>query len=163
MNKFYVPKIEEFHIGFKHQQLVWETNMNDHLEKGVDFESDFVWEDAIVDEDFISEEGLLAIHLKHPEADLLSRRFRVKCLDNEDIEELGWEHSPDDSNLSGGYWLDCYYLHVGLDAYMLRYCAERKTVRINYKHSVYDSDTLFFGRIKNYNKLKDVMEMLKIK
>ena len=146
MNKFYVPKIEEFHIGFRYQ---WYDGLEDK------------WEDETFPNDFVCTTN-------NGEPDLVElfysklKETRVKCLDQNDIEELGWEYSPDDSSLSGGYWLDYYYLHVGLDIYMLRYCNERKTVRINYKHSVYDSDTLFFGEIKNYNKLKDVMEMLKI-
>lgn len=85
--KYYTPKIEEFHVGFE-----CEINMSHKPE---------YWEEAIVkviDEEY--SEGdvtILAATSKSYQANVfgggfvgVNQYFRVKYLDIEDIESLGW-------------------------------------------------------------------------
>jgi len=77
-------------------------------------------------------------------------KVRVKSLDHDDIIEAGWEENK---NQSSEFLAD--YI---LGDYLFDIFDNERGVRINYRH-----ETVFFGKIKNYNKLLDVMEMLGIK
>ena len=76
-------------------------------------------------------------------------KVRVKSLDHDDIIEAGWEENK---NQSSEFLAD--YI---LGDYLFDIFDNERGVRINYRH-----ETVFFGKIKNYNKLLDVMEMLGI-
>ena len=74
-----------------------------------------------------------------------SETFRVKYLDRKDIEELGW---TEDAIMftKGDFSLiydDTLYIHIYEDF------AKEQAIR-------------FYGKIKNYNELKKIMEMLEI-
>ena len=71
--------------------------------------------------------------------------FRVKSLSHNCIKEAGWEESIGTTKI---YLLGRYFL-----------CLENDKVRIMVRHQ----PDLFKGKIANYNKLLDVMEMLGIK
>ena len=69
MKKYYTPKIEEFHVGFEFEafvtkQIGW---------RNISLRADGRHLDMVINE-------------------LKSDRIRVKYLDQEDIESLGWEY-----------------------------------------------------------------------
>lgn len=142
MSKYYVPKIEEFKVGFRYEfrgidgwgrQLEWENRVENGKASKYAFFT----------------EGEDAYEYLKPES-----AFRVKYLDAEDIEELGWIRSKLDENLwtIGERELDTddyeYFTISGYDGYNDFGGKEF----VNY----------FSGRIKNYNQLKDLMVMLGI-
>jgi len=77
-------------------------------------------------------------------------KVRVKSLDHSDIIEAGWEENETQSSeFLADYILGDYLFDI--------FDSERG-IRINLRHK-----TVFFGKIANYNKLLDVMEMLEIR
>lgn len=76
-----------------------------------------------------------------------NREYRVKYLDKEDIESLGF-HSEDNG--------ECYNLQIGFDLYGL-YPWENNRI-----HIIKDMKTLFNGVIKNKSELKKLLKQLNI-
>ena len=120
MSKYYTPKIEEFHVGFECEYQ--------NIENAV-------W-------------GLF----KHPNLDSLPldhelECIRVKYLDREDIESLGF--NTEDNG-------ECYNLQIGFDLYGI-YPWESNKI-----HIIKDMKTLFEGIIKNKSELKKLLIQLSI-
>ena len=89
-------------------------------------------------------------NLSYFETCLNDGTFRVKSLDHDDIIEAGWEENDTQSSeFLADYILGDYLFDI--------FDSERG-IRINLRHK-----TIFFGKIANYNKLLDVMEMLEIR
>ena len=122
-NKYYPPEIEEFHEGFSHEY------------KGP---LDTKWHK----EDF---------KLKGPNANfswfLTEGHFRVKFLDREDIESLGFVNIPDTNAFDKGEY------QINFQDYILCNFVE-----------VYDdaSRLVFQGTIKNKSELKVLLKQLGI-
>jgi hypothetical protein len=72
-NKYYTPEIEEFHVGFEYE-----------------FGGEGYWDTEEWDFDF-KRKDLYTV--------LGEKKIRVKHLDREDIESLGWEAVPMEGNL----------------------------------------------------------------
>ena len=89
-------------------------------------------------------------NLSYFETCLNDGTFRVKSLDHSDIIEAGWEENE---NQSSEFLAD--YI---LGDYLFDIFDSERGIRINLRHK-----TIFFGKIANYNKLLDVMEMLEIR
>ena len=71
-NKYYTPEIEEFHVGFEFES------------KYVLFSSEREWSKAVLNED-------TNWFWQEYDEDAIETEFRVKYLDREDIESLGWK------------------------------------------------------------------------
>jgi len=124
-NKYYTPTIEEFHIGFEYQRLI----NNKWVDETYDPWDDFLAGDVLF---CISEQSL-----------------RVKYLDKEDIESLGW------------YGNNNYYLHSE-GSYKLQ-------IEHHPKYSTISIESLggfkYYGyleSIKNKSELKRLMKQLGI-
>jgi hypothetical protein len=134
-NKYYTPEIEEFHVGF-------ECEYSD---------KDNTWVSHVVKEG----EGLRLGN---------KRDYRVKYLDQEDIESLGFEVSglgtypeieeylfgvpslmKDDGSTGNGYWL--------------KFWKKTKKVEITDCTQVFHR-RLFDGVVKNKSELKKVLKMI---
>lgn len=101
-NSYYTPSIEEFHVGFEFEIKSSKEEWAETLFSGAD-------------------SAKLATIL------LSEQRIRVKCLDREDIESLGWSfwgtgtwnsdkftlHIPMSKNERDGYHLTYYLRHWG--------------------------------------------------
>lgn len=119
-NKYYTPEIEEFHEGFKYEQY------NKHQDE---------WDKEVWD--VISEFGDSKLyHLDIEEC-------RVKCLDQEDIESLGFELSIRESYYESG-------------DYQIYYWPEEHRCEIYAQ----DVQRVFKGTIKNKSELKRVLKMI---
>ena len=73
-NKYYTPKIEEFHVGF---ECEWQSRVRNET-----------WNKQISDTDLVS---IAYDAIEHSDEDEpFEEQFRVKYLDKDDIEECGW-------------------------------------------------------------------------
>ena len=126
MSKYYTPTIEEFHVGFE-----FESNYTL-------FSKDREWTKCKLDENntwFIEEWYV----------DAVPTEFRVKYLDREDIESLGFEHTDGNDRFAwfkSGKWIMQFnvghcHIHTGND--MLRH---------------------FSGYIKNKSELKRILKQI---
>lgn len=139
-SKYYIPKIEEFHIGFECEYY------NNHAEKFIpiiidssNFELNSM--DGSFDDDYV-----LSYNYSRP------NKFRVKYLDREAIEFFGFE--TEDLG-------DCYNLQIGFDLFGL-YPFRFDTGNNNSYKITKDNETLFHGIIKNKSELKKLLIQLEI-
>jgi hypothetical protein len=133
-NKYYTPSIDEFHVGFKYQEL----------------DSNDVWVDKV----FYS--LLLDFNINY---------VRVKYLDKEDIESLGFKYVKNNENIFSGdgksilfkYNVDQY------SKYELLMFEKNNQVWINLVHEPTKMVIPYFkGIIKNKSELKKLMKQLNI-
>ncbi len=131
-NKYYTPKIEEFHVGFEFE--VYED---------YDVLPEKSWHKETYPSDTVSQfylnEGLL----------------RVKSLDQEDIESLGFEYSGNnlvfdrftsEKETPNGF----YYIFIHDDIISIE--SKSKTG--------YFTTDMFNGTIKNKSELKNILKMI---
>lgn len=136
-NKYYTPTIEEFHIGFE-----YETNyLKDDWVKKV----------------LTSEDS--GYFFETYKTDAVNVEFRVKLLDREDIESLGWTNGADTEE----------YVHYFRNSNMLLLNVDTRSITIT--DSIGGLKTvgesvpikyLFHGEIKNKSELCRLMKQLKI-
>lgn len=131
--KYYTPTVEEFHIGFEFEYLT--------LRDGA-----ATW---------IADTYGKVVTSSYLLRQVMKTGVRVKHLDKEDIESLGWEYQGDDRdgrNLSfyekGKFILNDYrpYEYEDIKIYVSRIHAQ----------------TLFNGIIRNKSELKRIMAMIGI-
>jgi len=125
-NKFYTPEIEEFHVGFEFEEY-----------DGVEG-----WKKRSVDAYEISS----FFHFANSYPELL----RVKHLDREDLESLGWNQTDYDT------------FRLGILEVYLEFNPEYKTFIYESKYAPNVKETLFKGTIKNKSELAKLMKMLNI-
>jgi len=131
-NKYYIPSIEEFHVGFEYEIVLpqWEIQ---------EFRSTIMG----VNEDLYAIEKCLKLN-----------RIRVKYLYKEDIESLGFEETIDDTEGNTWYKKDRIKLCFveGLN-FNIEICD-------NYASKL--NDTIFKGIVKNKSELKKLLKQLGI-
>lgn len=135
-NKYYTPKIEEFHVGFEYEFM--------HPD-----DENKIWEKYSSPE-FNHE--LENFCLSKYDRD----HFRVKNLDRQDIESLGFKFQPVSFDTS---WMDFTFYVDDESNYKLNFRQQDNIV------NVYDNEdvSIFIGTIKNKSELIKVVEMLGIK
>ena len=148
-NKYYTPTIEEFHVGFEIEVLV----------------EDVGWIKVPYMKNYLLGKGKPDIINVHN--NLKEGVIRVKYLDQEDIESLGFndfkhaasdwyklEKRVPDGFASSGYW-NCFRL--------CHFADENKIKIMAYEYSFNEKETtLFQGTIKNKSELKKLMFQLGI-
>lgn len=140
-NKYYTPTIEEFHIGFEYETYeLYETPNR--------------WKINIFGEEHMELDHIVFLLMEHPDM------IRVKYLDKEDIESLGWEN-VEDRGMSENYGYTfnkpIQYLSGGNVCYKLRYWFTNHRVRIEHL-----GGPIFEGTIKNKSELKVLLKQLGI-
>lgn len=142
-NKYYTPKIEEFHIGF---ECEFKNNMQSNK-----------WEKEICDQDTIS---IVFNSWEHEDLDeKFEDEFRVKYLDQEDIESLGWEFIESNLDFKKFSFSTGDELKNTIEnAWKLRLEKEPYRVFITQGHGW----TRFLGTIKNKSELKRLLKQLNI-
>jgi hypothetical protein len=138
-NKYYTPNLEEFHIGFEYEY--------NYRNKGW-FKNILGCEDLTS-----SNDGFYEHYNPFTEeieiSNIRKTEFRVKCLDKEDIESLGFIQDENDSQ-----WFD-----YKTERYWI-YKENEKDWR--WIISDEESEVSFAGKIKNKSELKKIMQMLGI-
>ena len=131
-NKYYTPSIEEFHVGFEYEERV----NKDWIEKEFTFE--WCGGNEILD---IYNEGYETTDI------------RVKYLDKEDIESLGFEETYDDTE--GNIWFA--QGNGNIDICLSQYTKHNTEICNRITDQV-----LFKGVIKNKSELKRLLKQLGI-
>ena len=147
MEKYYTPSIEEFYVGFEFEYNKGKDNWVKHISGNSDFK------DGMIDVG-VGEVGDALYNPFH--MGISKRDFRVKRLDREDIESLGWVNGEI-------YGMGCYLRpdkngKAIIDGYQLVFHSW-EYIEI-YQEST--SDIKFSGTIKNKSELKKVLKMLGI-
>lgn len=143
--KYYTPTIEEFHVGFEFEAL--------NSREWFFLEADFGWKYRVLNEyylmtDFRIPNILLAIEKKW---------IRVKLLDREDIESLGWFYKQTTDSGLDYFWDDKTQKHSIIHSYITGWTVI--TVRDDARKEDYTS---FAGYVKNKSELKRLMKQLGI-
>lgn len=134
-NKYYVPKNEDLFIGLEYERQ--------------DFDDENVWHKEVIKFDY----GWLEI------SEDFASDIRIKYLDRQDIESLGWKGATEYNNLVVFHNAD-RLLIFNLEKHFVKI-----TGIVGSAKSQYDWDSLnaiFDGTIKNINELKRIMKMLGI-
>lgn len=141
-NRYYIPKLEEFHVGFECEY--WNSHSKKYIPFVVEESNYYVDYVGGPDEDYIFKDNYSGF-----------KPFRVKYLDKEDIESLGFKY---------------YKTHPGTTT--LEFEGDKCNITFDSEFSKYwnitithteDGDfTYFHGSIKNKSELKKVMKMLGI-
>ena len=143
-NKYYTPTIEEFHVGFEYETYeLYETPNR--------------WKINIFGEEHMELDHIVFLLMEHPDM------IRVKYLDKEDIESLGWEFNYNMSVVSQlyylyekkGYDLSVWYRKEGLLLVI-------RKVNKSSDNIVVHSHSIFYGYIKNKSELKILLKQLGI-
>jgi hypothetical protein len=157
--KYYTPTIEEFHVGFE-----YEYN-NNHVWMHEPTKGEWKKEEYIngVGQDGESDYHEIMNMLEHNEV-------RVKHLDREDIESLGWEDCDTPTGYAGGhYWIkdaelkhgnrniveEMHLIHQPLTNWILIWQVMRLTTGDT-------NNTRFSGVIKNKSELKRLLKQIGI-
>lgn len=134
-NKFYVPTIEEFHVGFEFERLVklkggTSVPIEEHCE---------IWEKEV-----FTEESLVTALAYWPFV------VRVKYLDREDIESLDWVLDEEEDGRM--IFTHKYLSYIRLFTSIQEYSTDRPMTISS------DTSILFTGNIKNKSRLKSIMD-----
>lgn len=142
-NKYYTPTIEEFHVGFEYEYLESEKWEKETITEG-SLSSGDCGADHYVENDFNHIRNLLP-----------KDKIRVKHLDREDIESLGWKDIEDNffELFNNGLIHKILLVNGNVWIYFKQNIGNEKIV----------DKTLFFGKIKNKSELQKLMIQLNIK
>lgn len=164
-NKYYTPEIEEFHIGFEYEFYGMSTGglsilnaKKNKLEKIKDPDIKIWTKEKLYKDD----SGIFNRTLKSIRGLLISDQIRVKYLDREDIESLGFKYNG--SKMIKNY-RDEFNLEIGAIRYNLTYIYGKKLLKINSENLVMFEEHLnylFQGNIKNKSELKRILKQLNI-
>lgn len=145
--KYYTPTIEEFHVGFEvHLENIENAQIGSYI---------------ITKSDMLS-----ATHDEVSGMFDIIESAKVKYLDREDIESLGWEH--DQTTKDGAV----FYIGILMDEKqwmltcfnaILRKGEDYTYLSIIDVNDKYNSSNSFQGIVKNKSELKLLMNMLNIK
>lgn len=141
--KYYTPHIEEFYVGFEYE--IFEDFDSNDTKK---------WHEQIYGTNGINNENIGYINNT-----LLSLNLvRVKYLNKEDIESLGW--TPHLNRSTEYYWIkkadisfyldvNEFYIHIGMGL-------------LESIKNIHLPRTTFYGTIKNKSELKKIMQQIGI-
>jgi hypothetical protein len=147
-NKYYTPSIKEFHVGFEYEQ----EDINEGGSSLSWYKYTIKEGEAYIIDQLITNEDL-------------GLSYRVKYLDREDIESLGftdYKHSVMDWWSKKGYF-DSVGGRYRFDEYKLRYNLKDQELHIEAFFGGSSEGMLFEGIIKNKSELKVLLKQLNIK
>jgi hypothetical protein len=151
MEKYYTPKIEEFHVGFEYQYNNASTRPKEEQE----------WSDTKTASGMAIESAEYDMSDQPPENEREARRngFRVKHLDREDIESFGF-FAATSSGMANSYGKRDSKNEL---RFVLHEQHQDKTIKIECV-LYYDAGkrTIFEGTIKNKSELKRLLKQLGI-
>lgn len=132
-NKYYTPDIEEFHHGFEYE---------------------YFGSNGLIEPEWLPikfPDPFTAYNSSGLKGRLERKEFRVKYLDGEDIESLGWELK--ENNL-----ITIRYTYSKLSLELI-YDSHTKLIRIQCTHPEWQQ-VYFEGNIKNKSELKKLMKQI---
>lgn len=185
MEKYYTPDLEEFHVGFRYEIPAWGVKEYiDEVTGAITYSSSFVkfelrkemlWEwqtrcrEELIELQKTSEGcvGNMGADYRHMweviTTGIKDGTVRVKYLDREDIEELGWKY---DGEIFNGNMLEFYHPNEGNDDYSRKLQFPKDIDRLISEGVAIGSGYFDFCgdnyKIKNYNELKTLMKQIGI-
>lgn len=129
--KYYTPTLEEFHVGFRYEKLSLSQ------------------EKPVAEVDWFKEVLEDSLELPYIEEDLDDGILRVKYLDQDDLEELGWELDGC-MKKSGCIYFKSNFTCITESPYDKKIVIQQ------------EGDMIFYGYCKNYNELERLMKQLNI-
>ena len=146
-SRYYHPNQEEFHLGFRYQVFEEDWDSGDLIWKSKTFpESPELCSSENGKPDLVE-----CFYQKFEDAEYC----RVKYLDRDDIEELGWVRNKEDDR----YYHTCF--EIG--DYSLYFESNEEVVITAFHPRVEEfSKVVFYGQVNNYNELKKIMSMIGI-
>lgn len=132
-NKYYTPKLGEFFQGFEYQVL-----RNNNWEK----------EDLLYSNKYIKVHGF-----SYLDSLIQGNKVRVKYLDSEDIESLGFKEEFKNENFINYKKSEFVYLSYNINL---------NIIDINNGLDYNDSFTYFYGKIKNKSEFIKLLKMLEL-
>lgn len=136
-DKYYTPEIEEFHVGFEFEISVLNDNATKHIWIGQTFKGEET-------RTYFTEE-------------LEKKDIRVKYLDREDIESLGFKMP-----MPEGEGLPNFYINYDLSCSMMFSNNKDVLCRLDMLNSKHKMKTSYIGKIKNKSELKRLLKQLGI-
>ena len=154
--KYYTPSIEEFHVGFEYELL---------KRKSV---YDAEWKFEIIKRVFDVNVVSNSYDWARFNIDLKDKEIRVKYLDADDIESLGWKNGESSSPYYKQELFRIIVNNVGFNdttIYTLTILKSSKQLSLTIEHhsSWHNSRNEMFIIIKNKSELKKLMNQLGIK
>lgn len=153
-NKYYVPEISEFHVGFEYEHL---TGFEKEFKPWI---YDLASACTIIEKESISHNGeIIKMFIPAIQACVEEKQCRVKTLDQSDIESLGWKlYSQELTNRSN--W--CCFRNTQLEMY-IQLDNNYFPRLLNFKSRGGDHIGNFKIKIKNKSELIKLMQQLNIK
>lgn len=146
---YYTPKIEEFHVGFEYEISIMKATVGYK-------EPVSTWEKGIYGVDSLGYNMLVgeALHRSRQTLDILQsisdkQLIRVKYLDQQDIEELGWNTLRSNIN-----WVRATKNSTEI--------IFEKNIEVPIIQIFKNMNCVFTGTIKNKAELKKLMQQLQI-
>jgi len=133
-NKYYTPKIEEFNQGFRYEHYI---------------PSKEIWAKETF---FLNDSHVNIVKYVDIQTEDTLLKIRVKALDHDDIKEAGWEESYKENNE--------IYVCYKIKHFVLTKFNTCDDIVIEDDEPFDETTTYFNGRIPNYNKLLEVMDMI---
>ncbi len=169
-NKYYTPEIEEFHVGFEceHNTMtitpaMFDFSPNGEVKKLYD-KSEEIWEKKTWE----PEDNFLWFNIRVDAEGCKTfstpDNIRVKYLDREDIESLGFEFKG--KALRSFFEMECQFDLPDTDSFWcktlkIQLDEKHRTVKIEgYIASACEEETLFTGSCKNKSELKKILKMV---
>lgn len=146
-NKYYTPSIEEFHPGFEYEHQGCGKPENNYFRKTNLNKAVLGY--RVIEED--SENTMFAL-----EKCIEHKQVRVKYLDKEDIQSLGWELREVDEDNLVYLWSPCkkHSIILNLDT--------RKCIITMFDENERIDCTAFSGTLQNISELKRVLKQVGI-
>ena len=138
-SKYYIPTIEEFHVGFNYE--IWEKKLV----------YDKVWKFRVNKYIFNEKQVTQTFFNYNFTEDLREGKIRVKLLDKEDIESLGFK-----------LLTTSYGIQYSKDKNLIKYSYDKKLIIEKYFEDFGIVSTIFIGNIKNKSELIKLLKQLQI-
>ncbi len=150
-DKYYVPSIEEFHVGFEYEELTHERNESvGYIESE---KEDWEWEKRIFGKNAIYNTDV-NFEFKYQEYN--DFYTRVKYLDKSDIESLGFEYIGNDKFIGKTKY---YYTHIRASKFSDRVVV---TIESSVKEDSVRTLVVHSISIKNKSELKKLLKQIGI-
>lgn len=133
MEKYYTPSIEEFRVGFEYEVYVPEKEL---------------WSKETF---YLDASHINLVKYVNIQTENTLKKVRVKYLDREDIESLGWGNYEPPHEYNHTWNLRNYKLIAWFNS-------DIPTVRIIYEYPI-----IFQGEVKNKSELKILLKQLRIR
>ena len=145
---YYTPELKEFHIGFRFEKF--DERLATYNIGGIHQQTN--WHQHVYD--------VKSIRLSQLGTHLYSQTIRVKYLDREDIEELGWKYSGKTQDLHFKLVRTIQPFNLNYRSFRLQYNLDDHRLTIlgfEYDNFGPDEEVLFLGKCNNFNELQNII------